>query len=161
MESRSREISNYNRSLRNNNYHRSTSSILQMRDLSSANVFQMGDVVQVISNDVLKNGINLKDQIGIVQETWEKCDVDPTCCCAEFVDEHFAVLVKFKEDGILDGGDDGDGASNGKNSSKEGDEDEDGRSIEVKSNLRLPIVGINDNYYTQYFAEDELIKVLY
>ena len=28
-------------------------------------------------------------------ETWEKCDVDPTCCCAEFVDENFAVNVKF------------------------------------------------------------------
>jgi len=26
---------------------------------------------------------------------WEKCDVDPTCCCAEWVDEGLAVHVRF------------------------------------------------------------------
>ena len=29
---------------------------------------------------------------------WEKCDVDPTCCCAEWVDEGLSVHVKFNVD---------------------------------------------------------------
>eukprot|EP00956_Cyclotella_meneghiniana_P031067 scaffold80492_cov75-Cyclotella_meneghiniana.AAC.1 len=36
-------------------------------------------------------GRNLKGLDGIVVETWEKCDVDPTCCCAEWVDEGLSV----------------------------------------------------------------------
>jgi hypothetical protein len=32
---------------------------------------------------------------GRVVETWEKCDVDPTCCCAEQVDANMAVRVQF------------------------------------------------------------------
>ena len=38
-------------------------------------------------------------------KTWEKCDVDPTCCCAEFVDTGFAVHVKFEDDGKFGDGD--------------------------------------------------------
>jgi hypothetical protein len=33
-----------------------------------------------------------------VIETWEKCDVDPTCCCAEWVDEGLSVRVRFGVD---------------------------------------------------------------
>mmetsp|Transcript_10255 Transcript_10255/g.28260 ORF Transcript_10255/g.28260 Transcript_10255/m.28260 type:complete len:83 (+) Transcript_10255:283-531(+) len=43
----------------------------------------------------MKAGVDLKEQQGIVTETWEKCDVDPTCCCAEQVDPDMAVCVKF------------------------------------------------------------------
>ena len=66
-----------------------------MRDASSAYWFKAGDKVQVISS-VFKSGNDLAGREGIVIETWEKCDVDPTCCCAEFVDENSAVHVKFK-----------------------------------------------------------------
>ena len=65
-----------------------------MKDNSSANVFGVGDRVRVV-DDVEKAGINLKGRVGTVKETWEKCEVDPTCCCAEFVDDSFAVHVAF------------------------------------------------------------------
>ena len=67
-----------------------------MRDASSAYWFKVGDTVRVV-DDVQKAGRNLKGSMGKVIETWEKCDVDPTCCCAEFVDESFAVHVKFQD----------------------------------------------------------------
>merc|ERR1719291_135559 len=63
-------------------------------DRSSANVFQLGDEVTVVE-DVVKAGSSLKGMSGVVVETWEKCDVDPTCCCAELVDEGLSVHVKF------------------------------------------------------------------
>lgn len=65
-----------------------------MVDHSSVTSFSVGDTVTVI-DDVLKAGKNLRGLSGTVIETWEKCDVDPTCCCAEFVDEHLAVHVRF------------------------------------------------------------------
>lgn len=115
------------------NYNRNE-NLIKMRDMSSANVFQIGDRVKVVSS-VFKAGIDLKGKVGIVKETWEKCEVDPTCCCAEFVDENFAVYVQF---------------SNG-----DGD-----NSIDISSDGQsLNIVGLND-YYTHYFAEEELVKVL-
>jgi len=67
---------------------------LQMKDASSSYWFTAGDRVEVVSH-VTKSGIDLKGRRGQVVETWEKCDVDPTCCCAEFVDDNYAVLVKF------------------------------------------------------------------
>ena len=73
-----------------------------MKDNSSANVFNLGDRVRVI-DDVEKAGINLKGRVGTVKETWVKCDVDPTCCCAEFVDDGFAVHVTFDRDEATDG----------------------------------------------------------
>lgn len=100
---------------------------IQMRDMSSANIFKIGDKVKVVSS-VLKAGVELKGKIGTVQETWEKCEVDPTCCCAEFVDENFAVNVKFI--------------------------DENAEFV----NSNVSIAGLND-YYTHFFAEDELLKV--
>lgn len=67
-----------------------------MRDKSSSYWFTIGDTVKVIAEDVVKAGVNLQGRTGIVKETWEKCDVDPTCCCAEQVDENMAVRVEFK-----------------------------------------------------------------
>jgi hypothetical protein len=52
---------------------------LTMRDASSAYWFAKGDTVQVVQ-DVIKANYSLKDRTGTVVETWEKCDVDPTCC---------------------------------------------------------------------------------
>lgn len=57
--------------------------------------FRIGDTVEVVE-DVPKAGISLRGRIGTVVETWEKCDVDPTCCCAEQVDVGMAVRVKFE-----------------------------------------------------------------
>lgn len=68
-----------------------------MRDRSSSYWFSVGDRVRVV-DDVLKGPQNLKGRIGKVVETWEKCDVDPTCCCAEQVDTDMAVRVIFEED---------------------------------------------------------------
>lgn len=76
-----------------------TKSSLQMRDASSSYWFSIGDKVKVCES-VIKGGIELRGRVGEVIETWEKCDVDPTCCCAEFVDDNYAVNVKF--DGPLD-----------------------------------------------------------
>ena len=50
-----------------------------MRDASASYWFQRGNSVRVIE-DVEKAGHNLKHRVGKVVETWEKCDVDPTCC---------------------------------------------------------------------------------
>jgi hypothetical protein len=65
-----------------------------MHDRSSANWFTVGDSVRVIES-VPKGQMELKGRVGTVIQTWEKCDVDPTCCCAEFVDDVFAVRVRF------------------------------------------------------------------
>jgi len=70
---------------------------LTMRDRSCSYWFSVGDTVQVIE-DVLKGPQNLKGRTGRVVETWEKCDVDPTCCCAEQVDTDMAVRVIFQDD---------------------------------------------------------------
>lgn len=70
-------------------------SSLTMRDHSASYWFQVGNQVKVV-DDVAKNGINLKHRTGKVVETWEKCDVDPTCCCAEQVDTGMAVRVEFQ-----------------------------------------------------------------
>lgn len=66
-----------------------------MRDRSASYWFQVGQSVQVV-DDVTKAGSNLRNRIGKVVETWEKCDVDPTCCCAEQVDTGMAVRVEFQ-----------------------------------------------------------------
>jgi hypothetical protein len=75
--------------------HHSTSSPLEMRDRSSAYWFSIGDTVRVVDN-VAKAGHSLKGRIGVVLETWEKCDVDPTCCCAENVDMDMNIRVEFQ-----------------------------------------------------------------
>ena len=68
-----------------------------MRDASASYWFRIGDRVQVM-DDVVKGGTNLRGICGTVVETWEKCDVDPTCCCAEQVDTGMAVRVEFSDD---------------------------------------------------------------
>jgi hypothetical protein len=66
-----------------------------MRDASASYWFRIGDAVRVV-DDVVKAGENLRERQGVVVETWEKCDVDPTCCCAEQVDLGMAVRVEFQ-----------------------------------------------------------------
>lgn len=46
--------------------------------------------------DVTKAGVNLKGRTGVVVQAWEKCEVDPTCCCAEQVEVDLAIRVEFK-----------------------------------------------------------------
>jgi len=69
---------------------------LTMRDASASYWFQVGDTVEVVQ-DVLKahGTVNLKGRVGIVVATWEKCNVDPACSCAEQVDTGMAVRVEF------------------------------------------------------------------
>ena len=108
-------------------------SSFYMKDGSCSYWFKVGDKVQV-SSSVKKAGIELEGRRGEVTETWEKCDVDPTCCCAEFVDDNFAVTVKFQ--GKLDPT---------TSTRTAGDEEEDF------------IKGIDT--FTHYFNEDELLKI--
>ena len=65
-----------------------------MGDHSCATLFRVGDAVTVV-HGVAKTGLNLRRRTDTVISTWEKCDVDPTCCCAEFIDEGFALRVRF------------------------------------------------------------------
>jgi hypothetical protein len=74
------------------------STVLHMRDSSVAYWFSVGDSVQVVK-DVFKAEKNLRGLRGKVVQTWEKCDVDPTCCCAEQVDTGMAVRVAFEPQG--------------------------------------------------------------
>mmetsp|Transcript_19975 Transcript_19975/g.33973 ORF Transcript_19975/g.33973 Transcript_19975/m.33973 type:complete len:175 (+) Transcript_19975:140-664(+) len=61
---------------------------LQMRDGStSAGYFQIGDKV-TITTDVWhrpkgKENFSSKGLHGVIVDIWEKCEVDPHCCCAE------------------------------------------------------------------------------
>ena len=73
---------------------RRTRSIITMRDHSSSYWFSPGDNVEVIE-DVFKAGYNLRGRVGVVTQSWEKCDVDPTCCCAEQVERDLAVFIRF------------------------------------------------------------------
>lgn len=69
-------------------------STIAMRDVSASYWFNVGDAVRVV-DDVIKANMNLKGRCGVVRETWAKCDIDPTCCCAEQVDLGMAVRVEF------------------------------------------------------------------
>ena len=115
---------------------RQRSMVLQM-DVSSATWFRVGDRIKVISS-VMKSGYgDLKGREGVVIETWEKCDVDPTCCCAEFVDENYAVNVQFDAKSlVIDDDDCGDGVGV-----------DGGDTVESEDN------------FTSYFAEAEIVKV--
>ena len=81
----------------------SSSRWLFMRDRSASYWFDVGDTVKVVADvwtgsKANNNQQNLKGRIGSVVQTWEKCDVDPTCCCAEQVDTNMAVRVAFDKD---------------------------------------------------------------
>mmetsp|Transcript_7966 Transcript_7966/g.11369 ORF Transcript_7966/g.11369 Transcript_7966/m.11369 type:complete len:234 (-) Transcript_7966:566-1267(-) len=137
----------------------SQSSRLILRDASAANWFTVGDTVRVTTSVYKAGGsgtgtgtgsgtsgsIDLKDRIGTVVETWEKCEVDPTCCCAEFVDEHFAVRVRFQEEEVVEeeGGDNKDRTEKSYN-------------MEEKDDQKLAKL---NNHFHHYFAESELIQV--
>jgi len=69
---------------------------MTMRDLSASYWFKAGDRVEVVE-DVLKAGISLRGRVGTVVETWEKCKIDPACCCSEQVDTGMAVRVQFAD----------------------------------------------------------------
>ncbi len=110
-----------------------------MRDASSAYWFTVGDKVTVTSS-VMKAGVDLRGRVGTVTEAWEKCDVDPTCCCAEFVDDNFAVCVEF--DGPLQ---------------------QQQLEQQEKQNFSPLIKGLDDGKemrFTHYFNENELDKVI-
>lgn len=88
LPSRNRKCS-HPKSSNNNNL------LITMRDRSASYWFTVGDTVRVVADDVEKAGFNLHHRVGRVVQTWEKCDVDPTCCCAEQVDLNMAVRVEF------------------------------------------------------------------
>jgi len=61
---------------------------ISMRDGSSRAVFyQIGDKVKVVENVYHSPPYNEKFNSlgleGIVKDIWEKCEIDPHCCCAE------------------------------------------------------------------------------
>jgi len=47
----------------------------------------------LVSDNVVSGGVNLKGMQGKVVYAWEKCEVDPTCCCAELSMEDASVQV--------------------------------------------------------------------
>jgi hypothetical protein len=49
----------------------------------------------LVSDNVVSGGVNLKGMQGKVVYAWEKCEVDPTCCCAELSMEDASVQVPF------------------------------------------------------------------
>jgi hypothetical protein len=106
-----------------------------MRDRSASYWFQIGDRVQVVE-DVPKAGTNLRNRQGTVVETWEKCNVDPTCCCAEQVDLNMAVRVAFDGRAPLSDDDEVAAAAAGDSSTSS-----------------------SSSSFTHYFAEDELEMV--
>ena len=75
-------------------------------DHSASTWFRVGEQVVVVEDVLLANGDNLRGRKGVVLETWEKCEVDPTCCCAEQVDKDMAVRVEFEMPGDKKIGDD-------------------------------------------------------
>ena len=63
-----------------------------MRDSSSVTWLKNNDRV-VVTESVLSRGEDLKGRTGTVTMVWEKCEVDPHCCCAELAEEDVAVHV--------------------------------------------------------------------
>ena len=81
-----------------------SSSYLSMRDGStSSNYFKVGEKVRV-STDVWhrpphasKPSFSSKGREGSVVQVWEKCEVDPACCCAELAFDA-PIEVRFEGD---------------------------------------------------------------
>ena len=66
-----------------------------MRDGSSVTTLAVGDRVRVLA-PVARRGASMLGLEGVVRETWEKCEVDPTCCCAELTEDgNLAVTVRL------------------------------------------------------------------
>ena len=66
-----------------------------MRDASQVTDFVVGDRVRCVE-PVMRRGASCAGLEGTVTETWEKCEVDPTCCCAELTEDGaLAVTVRL------------------------------------------------------------------
>ena len=65
-----------------------------MRDHSTVTEFADQDRVEV-TVELSARGSSLKGMVGTIASTWEKCEVDPTCCCAELGMEEASVEVVF------------------------------------------------------------------
>ena len=68
--------------------HQSSVKLLFMRDGSTASTyFDVGDKVRVVMDVWHKPRTQApyssKDLEGVILSVWEKCEVDPSCCCAE------------------------------------------------------------------------------
>jgi hypothetical protein len=116
-----------------------TTATLVMRDKSASYWFQAGDTVRVVENVYMGGGKhreNLRGRVGTVLQTWEKCNVDPTCCCAEQVNPEMAVHVQFL-------------SSSG--CSQESSKQETGKNGENEDDSSLS--------FTYYFSEEELVQV--
>jgi hypothetical protein len=128
------------------------SSLMTMRDRSASYWFTKGDKVKVIEDVFMNNNqqkTNLRNKEGIVVETWEKCNVDPTCCCAEQVDTNYAVRVLFNNNT----NDANNATTTAQNKNDDDDDDEKSTALASASTSTSSLF-----YY--YFAEDELIKAL-
>lgn len=71
---------------------RTSRTVVAMRDSSSVTWLKNNDRVKVIES-VMSRGEDLKGRTGTVTMAWEKCEVDPHCCCAELAEEDVAVHV--------------------------------------------------------------------
>jgi len=156
------------------NRRRSASASLSMRDRSCSYWFTVGDTVEVVEDVWSGSGTarqNWKGRTGRVVETWEKCDVDPTCCCAEQVDTDMAVRVVFGE--IIDN--DGNDGNNGDNddgdvNAHDEEEEEAVETVTMSTESNSPATDTTrpdgedkstkaSTAYYYYFAEDELVKL--
>lgn len=77
-------------------------SKLTMRDGSTATTyFSVGDSIRVITDvwhhPPSRPSFNSFGLIGVVVDIWEKCEVDPHCCCAELA---FDAPIEVKFEGI-------------------------------------------------------------
>ena len=133
------------------------SSLMTMRDRSASYWFTKGDKVKVIEDVFMTNNqqkTNLRNKEGIVVETWEKCNVDPTCCCAEQVDTNYAVRVLFNSSTNTNDDDEYYNNNNNNNNTTMTSN----ATTTTQSGEKSTISASASFYY--YFAEDELIKSL-
>ena len=66
---------------------------------SSSSAWRDGDRV-VVATSVRAQGRDFLGERGTVVDSWEKCQEDPHCCCAELADDGVAVTVRF-DDGVV------------------------------------------------------------
>lgn len=153
-----------------NHRHNHHCASLYMRDTSMSYWFTVGDQVQVVKDVIMtktdrnnnKIRINLRNRIGTVITTWEKCDVDPTCCCAEQVDTNMAVYVEFQQSSSSFDQQ----SSSLDQQSQQQRTTEDCETIKNKGDESMisninEMKSMNDNNETirYYFSEEELIKI--
>ena len=66
-----------------------------MKDASAVTYFRNGDEDRSWRRGD-PEGVEARRAAGRCVDVWEKCEVDPTCCCAEQVEEAHAVTVEFQ-----------------------------------------------------------------